>query len=308
MKKYVLVTTLSLLVVGCGLTPVQKQQVSQFASATESISVSSQEQFKNTRDKMVEIERRRLIMRNQTPPSDIDLDGGINVNGVATLVSTLDVLKSYGELLNKLASNDQSEALGKAATEFSSSFESLRQLDSKGYTLPEEKKDAFEGAVKIVGSWFVEEKKKKSLIKVVKAYSPEVSNLAELLVNDLVLKGSSLCLAKEDRNTSNIKTGVIDHYCTSAKALRKASIDVLKGTGYSFSEREFAYNSFVVSDSAIEEVGLLSKSGGKVIEKFKKANAELLKSVETEKFTSEKIKSYSGQVKELNTLIGVLTN
>lgn len=299
--------SLSVLVVGCGLTPVQKQQVALFATATESISVSTQEQFKNTRDKIVEIEKRRLIIRNQAPPSKFDLDGGISASGVVTQISTLGALKLYGELLNKLASNDQSEKLGKAAAEFSASFESAYQVSDQSYSLSEDKKEAFEGAIKIVGSWFVENNKKKSIEKIVKAYSPEVSKLANLLVNDLVLKGSSMCLNKEDRQDNNVKTGVIDHYCTSAKALRKASSDVLKNAGYSFDERGFAYDSYVLSMSAIEEVKLLSVSGRKSIEKFKNANAELLSSVKSNKFTSEQIKSYSKQVKELNTLIAVLT-
>lgn len=307
MKKILIVTLLPALVAGCGLTQMQKQQVTQFANATESISLSSQKQFKDSRNKIIEIERRRLIMRNQSPPRSLDLDGGISATGVATLIATLDVLKSYGELLNKLASNDQSEKIAKAATEFSTSFESAYQLSDKSYSLSDEKKEAFEGVIKLVGSWFVEGEKKKSLKKIVKAYTPEVSKLADLLVNDLVLKGRSMCLDKASRKDNEIKTGVIDHYCTSAKAMRRASSDVLKSSGRSFSEREFAYTSYVLANSAIEEVKLLSKSAGKAIDKFKRANSELLKSVKTEHFTAEKIKSYSNQVKELNTLTRVLT-
>lgn len=306
-KKWILLV-IPALITGCGLTSVQKQQVSQFASATQSISVSSQNNFKETRDKIIEIERRRLIIRNNKPPTNLDLDGGISATGVAELISVLDVLNAYGKLLNQLAYHDESENLGKAATAFSTSFESAVQLDQASYAISDEKKEAFEGVLELTGGWFIERQKKKSLTKIVKAYTQEVNDLADLLVNDLVLKGRSLCIDKASRQDNDIKTGVIDHYCTSAKSLRKASSDVLRVGGNSFTEREFAYDSYVLSIEAIEEVRVLSRSGFKAITQFKKANNELLTSVENDKFTSDQIKSYAKQVKELNTYIQLLSH
>ncbi|WP_143068446.1 hypothetical protein [Azotobacter beijerinckii] len=106
---------IALFLTGCGLTPIQKQQVAQFATATESVAKTTQDQFKTTRDKVIELERRRLIMRNEAPPKDFDLDGGLSESGIATQIATLKALQSYGDILNKLATNDQGEAIAKAA-------------------------------------------------------------------------------------------------------------------------------------------------------------------------------------------------
>ena len=104
LQKTTQLIVLAIALSGCGLTPIQKQQVAQFATATESISTTTQDQFKSTRDKVIELERRRLIMRKEAPPKSLDLDGGLSASGIATQIGTLKALQSYGDILNKSAS------------------------------------------------------------------------------------------------------------------------------------------------------------------------------------------------------------
>jgi hypothetical protein len=298
---------ISVAVSSCGLTPVQKQQVGQFATATESVSTTTQEQFISMRDKVIEMEKRRLIMRKEVPPKDFDLDGGLSSSGIATQIATLKALQSYGDILNKLVLNDQSDAISKAATDFMTQYETARQLNDASYSLEEEKKSAITGILNTANSWFIEHKKKSSLKSIVKTYSTSIESLAALLKNDLVLTGYSLCLIESDKKENQIKTGVIDIYCTSSDGLREISKDVLKNKKYSFSEREFAYNSFVMSEKAVQEVRGLSKNGEKLVNKLIKANNQLSKVIETEEYTAEDIREYANQVEELITLTKILT-
>ena len=306
LKKMVVIMAVATLFSGCGLTPIQKQQVTQFATATESVATSTQENFKSTRDKVIELERRRLIMRNIEPPSSFDIDGGLSAKGIATQIATLKALQSYGDILNKLALNDQAEAISKAATEFLTQYEVARKLNDELFVLDEDKKNAALGIFNIAGAWFVENEKKKHLINIVKSYSAEISNLADLLKNDLSLVGNSLCIDKSKWKDTDIKTGVIDIYCTSADGLKELSTDVLKNRNYSFEERKFAYESYVMSQAAIHEIVMLSAEGAKTVSKLQKANDKLLKVIESDNYTADDIKAFAQQVQELHTLTKVL--
>ncbi len=304
--KIVSILILSAAVSGCALTALQKQQVSQFATATESISQSTQEQFISMRDKVVEMEKARLIMRKEVPPKSFDLDGGLSSSGIATQISTLKALQSYGDVLNKLVLNDQSEAISKAATDFLTQYETAKQLNEPTYSLDQSKKDSIIGIINTANAWFIESEKKKSVKKIVKAYTSEINTLANLIRNDITLTGDSLCIEKVKRKINEIKTGVIDIYCTSADGLKEISKDVLRNKKYSFSEREFAYNSYVLSEKAIQEVRALSKKGNKLVDKLISANKQLTKVIESDSYATDDIKNYAQQVEDLLTLTKVL--
>ena len=298
---------IALLLSGCGLTPIQKQQVAQFATATESVAKTTQDQFKNTRDKVIELERRRLIMRNEAPPKSFDLDGGLSESGIATQIATLKALQSYGDILNKLATNDQGEAIAKAATNFMTQFEAAKQTQDASYKLDENKKSAVLGAIGIVSTWFIESEKKKHIKPIIEAYSKDVENLAELMKNDLTLVENSLCIEESKRKPAASKTGVIDIYCTSADAVSELASDVLKEKNHSYQEREFAYNSYVLAQQAKAEISTLSGQGNGLVSKLAKANDQLLKVIETDNYSTDDIKSFAKQVEELQTHIQVLT-
>ncbi|MNM95444.1 hypothetical protein D3C76_733870 [compost metagenome] len=302
---YLLICALSLS--ACGLTPTQKQQIAQFSIATESVATITQDQFKNTRDKVIELERRRLIMRNETPPQSFDIDGGLSETGIATQIATLKALQSYGDILNKLATNDQSEAIAKAATNFLTQFESAKQTQNAAYKIDDEQRNAVLGVIDIASSWYVEGEKKKHIKSIVEAYSKDVGNLADILKNDLTLVEDSLCIPEEKRKPAVSKAGVMDIYCTSADAVSELAGDVLKEENHSYQEREFAYNSYVLAKQAKAEISTLSSQGGGLTSKLSKANDHLLKVIESDDYTADDIKAFAKQVEELQTHIKVLS-
>lgn len=300
---FILVSSLS----GCGLTQIQKQQIAQFATATESVATTTQDQFRTTRDKVIELERRRLIMRNEAPPQSFDLDGGLSEQGIATQIATLKALQSYGDILNKLATNDQGKDIATAATNFMTQFEAAKQTQDATYKLDDGKKKATLGVIGIVSSWFIENEKKKHIKPIVEAYSKDIGNLTGLLKNDLTLVEDSLCIEESKRKPATTKTGVIDIYCTSADAVSELASDVLKEDNHSYPEREFAYNSYVLAQQAKAEISTLSSQGDKLVTKLSAANEQLLKVIEDDSFTADDIKAFAKQVEELQTHIKVLS-
>ncbi|MCL1038172.1 hypothetical protein L2750_13550 [Shewanella submarina] len=298
--------TLCLILSGCGLTPLQKQQVAQFATATESVATTTQDRFKAARDKVMELERRRLIMRNEEPPKSFDIDGGLSAEGIASQIATLKALQSYGDVLNKLASNDQGEAITKAATDFLTQFEAAKQVQDAMYKLDDNKKTAVLGVVGIVGTWFVESEKKKKIRPIIEAYSEDIGKLAALLKNDLTLVEDSLCIEESKRKSRISATGVMDIYCTSADAVGELASDLLKEPNHSYNEREFAYDSYILAQTAKVEISILSAQGDKLVEKLTKANDQLLGVIKEDKFTADEIKAFAKQVEELNNHIAVL--
>lgn len=292
---------------GCGLTQIQKQQIAQFATATESVAITTQDQFRTTRDKVIELERRRLIMRNEAPPQSFDLDGGLSEQGIAAQIATLKALQSYGDILNKLATNDQGDAIATAATNFMTQFEAAKQTQDATYKLDDGKKKATLGVIGVASSWFIESEKKKHIKPIVEAYSKDVGNLAGLLKNDLTLVEDSLCIEESKRKPATTKTGVIDIYCTSADAVSELASDVLKEENHSYPEREFAYNSYVLAQQAKAEINTLSSQGDKLVTKLSSANNQLLKVIEDDNYTADDIKAFAKQVEELQTHIKVLS-
>jgi hypothetical protein len=290
------------LISGCGLTVLQKQQVSQFSIATESVSTITQTQFISTREKVIDLERRRLIMRKNAPPRNFDLDGGLSLIGISTQISTLKALDSYAKLLNKLASDDQSEALTDAANRFMTQYETAKKSDESDYSLDNAKSNSLIGVLNITNSWLVEKEKKNSIKKVVKAYSKEIGVLANLIRNDVTLTGYSLCREDNEVIESDIKEGVIDIYCTSAHAVKQLSTDVLTSQNYTFSERQFAYDSYFKSEASMQEIKESSRKNDKMIDAFLKANNELYKIIDSNKYKVEDVELYAKQAEELVNL------
>lgn len=297
---------LFLMIYGCGLTPLQKQQVTQFAAATESVAKTTQDRFKTARDKVIELERRRLIMRNEEPPTWFDIDGGLSAEGIATQMATLKALQSYGDVLNKLASNDQGNAITKAATTFLIQFEAAKQNQDAAYELDDNKKASISGVVGLVGNWFVEIEKKKKIRSIVEAYSEDIGRLAALLRNDLTLVENSLCIEASHRRSKVSSAGVMDIYCTSADAVRELAADVLKEPNHFYDERAFAYDSYILAQTSKTEITMLSAQGGELIEKLMKANDQLLSVIKEDKFTADEIRAFSRQVEELDNHMKVI--
>lgn len=291
---------------GCGLTSLQKQEVTQFATATESISDISITQFKSTRDKIIELERRRLILRAGSPPKTPLLDAGLTAEGVAKQISALNALKAYGKVLEELASNDQGEAISASASNLATQFEAAKKAQDSNYSLDEKKKAAVVNSFQVAGSWFTEAKKKEYLKKIIDAYHDEVVVFATAMRNDLVLDENSLCIPENNRKPPTNNSGIIDIYCTSALALDQVASSVLLDTGHTKSDREFSYNSYFLAQQALAEITPISKQGEEVIKKLLTANSKLENIIENDKYTQNDVKAYYQQVNEIRTIINVM--
>lgn len=299
----------ALVLSSCGLTLLQKQQVTQFAIATEVISNITIEQFKTTYDKIVELKRRILIMDSEAPPKSLDLDGGLNISGLAERIARVKAIGEYGTLLNALSSNSQTEVITEAMSGLLIQLEVVGKKQNPNFTLSDDKKSSLAGIIAIAASWSIEKEKKKQIKIIINTYAPIITKIAVLLKNDLILKESSKCIEKKNRlATRIIKTGVIDHYCTGLTEALTTSKFKLQNKGLRFQERSFAYDSYVLGLSALKEIRLMSEQGKKTIESLIKANNSLVSVVNEDKLKQQDIKVFAQQITELKNLIHILAS
>lgn len=297
---------LVLLIAGCGLTPTQKQQVKQFATTAETVALNTQNGFKNTRDRVIELETMGLAL-NHRPVSHVDVDGGLSIDGITIQINALAALQAYAKVLNQLVSFDSMADVAGAATEFATQYDAATKAINVNYSLSDAQKQSIAGLITMTGSLFVEYKKKKHIKAFIALYGPDIEKLAVLLKHDLTLKGDSLCLS-EVLDEAKGKTGVIDHYCTSAKKLRRLAIGILNTETLNYADRERVIAALIESEKAIIEVRELSQRGEAAIAGLIVANGHLSKVIDDSRYTTNDIKVFAKQVGQLKTMLKVLSN
>lgn len=292
---------------GCGLSPQQKQHIESFAMSTEAVSTIARDQFTETRSNIIELRKRTVVLSGNNPPKELDLDGGLNVEGIAARLAAVKALYAYGQTLEKLSSNDKSDDLGASANEFVTQLEASIQAKDTDYALTDDQKGALASIIAVPGKLYLEHNKKKSIKQLVLAYKDEVETLADLLVDDMVLSQGSLCL--NGKSSVSKRSGVIDIYCTEAKNLYRKSSLYLKRkskTDLEFYEREYAYTSLQLAQSSLDQIATYSKKSGAVLKSLSEANAKIVAVIEDDEFDVKELKAFSKDVKEFVNAIEAL--
>jgi len=292
-KKLVLIAAGLLLAVsisGCGLTSKQIVKTQSFGTATENIGKLGEEEFVNIRNGIIEMNKELIAIDNTKTASDLNFDRPTTPEATAARIAATKALKSYGELLVKLATEDRTENLQKVANSLVNNTAVALKKD-----LSDEKKGAINKIIVGLGSFWVEKKKADAAKEIIPAYEKPVNDLADLLVEDFSLEDGSL--------------GYIKAYDTTARRLKNASMRLVNaGSQYSVLERDRAVHALVLSEISISRASEISKKASKVIGSLKKANTELVKLINEESYSTDDIKIYAKQIQELANMFQVLAN
>jgi hypothetical protein len=281
---------ITLALTGCGLTPKQIVNTQSFASATESIGKLGEEEFVNIRNGIIEMNKELVAIDNTKTASDLKFDRPATPEATATRVAATKALKLYGELLAQLVTEDRTEGLQKAAN-------SLIENTSiaLGKDLSEENRGAINKIIVGFGSFWIEKKKADAAKEIIPAFEQPVNDLADLLYGDFSIDDGSL--------------GYIKAYETTAKRLKNASMRLVNaGAKYTVLERDRAVEALVLSESSLSRANEISKKATKAIGSLKTANAELVKVIKEESYSTDDIKVYAEQIQELVNMYQVLTN
>ena len=275
---------------GCGLTSKQIVKTQSFGTATANIGKLGEEEFVNIRNGIIEMNKELVAIDNTKTASDLQFDRPTSPEATATRIAATKALKSYGELLVKLATEDRTENLQKVADSLINNTTVALKKD-----LSDEQKGAINEIIVGLGSFWVEKKEADAAKKIIPAYEKPVNELADLLAEDFSLDDGSL--------------GYIKAYDTTAKRLKNASMRLVNlGGQYSVLERDRAVQALVLSESSISRATEISKSAGKSIDSLKKANAELVKVIKEENYSTDDIKAYAKQIQELVNMFQVFAN
>lgn len=274
---------------GCGLTSKQIVKTQSFGTATENIGKLGEEEFVNIRNGIIEMNQELVVIDNTKTAGDLRFDRPASPEATATRIAATKALKSYGELLVELVTEDRTENLQKVANSLIDNITAALKKD-----LSDEKKGAINGIIAGLGSFWVEKKKADAAKEIIPAYEQPVNELADLLAEDFSLDDGAL--------------GYLKAYDTTARRLKNASMRLVnEGAQHSFTERERAVQALVLSESAMSRAEEISKKAGKAIRSLKKANAELVKVIKEESYSTDDIKAYAKQIQELVNMYQVLT-
>ena len=138
-----------ILISGCGLTGGQKAQVQTFSKATSAAIDATSGKIIDVRSSIIDIRKERIILGDLSTNQPIDLDAALDPDKIAIIVAAMRLLKDYANALDALATNDQSEAIRKAVSNFSTSVESAAKTFSSGgssLSLSKEQKEVAAGS------------------------------------------------------------------------------------------------------------------------------------------------------------------
>lgn len=273
---------------GCAMTSLQKEQVARFGKATEEMGAFAEKELPEVRRQIVEMNTAALILAEDDSNPKIDLDKPTSPESAAKRLAAAKALKSYGSLLNELATADRTESIKKKAQNLVDTFDSA--LDQG---LSDKQKEAATGLITSLGRMWVEKKKRDAVTAIVNSYAEPVEKLAALLSSDFTAAGE----------------GYLGGYTAVAGQLKNRAIGVLTGGKHpALADRELAVKALVTAESANKRAKEVEAAALKAIENLKKANKTLVDVMKQGAYTTEDIKTYAKSIQELVNLAEVLAD
>lgn len=229
-----------------------------------------------------------VAIDNRKKASDFKFDRPASVEATVTRVSASKALRSYGDLLAKLVSEDRGDSLKKAASSLIENTSLALDED-----ISDESRTSLTNLIVGLGSFWVEKKKADAARKIIPAFEHPVNQLADLLANDFSLTAGAL--------------GYLKAYESTARRLKNASMRLVNaGNQYTVLERDRAVQALVLSGKALSRATEIDKRATRAIDGLKTANAELVKIINDESYITDDIESYAKQIQELVNVFQVL--
>lgn len=182
------------LVSGCaftvGLSQSQKSAVSNFGAATSAVSTTVSQELTAMRNQTIKMRIDELSAIQQVPeqwPDYQHLDRDFEPQTLQQRVAAAQVLVTYGNLLDKLATSSDSSDLNKAVSNFQVSVGDLAKKDISSDQL-----NAIGEAVRVVAGIYIERERLKALKTIVDNTHAEIDVVCGLLVSDFDPDGEHL--------------------------------------------------------------------------------------------------------------------
>ena len=273
---------------GCSMTSLQKEQLARFGKATEVMGEFAEKELLQIRRGIIEMNTAMLILDAESKVAGIDLDSPTSAESAAKRLAAVKALRCYGSILNELATADRTASIKEKAQELVDSFDSALEQG-----LSKEQKEAATGIITSLGSMWVEKKKRDSVEAIVLSYQGSVETLADLLAVDFAPLG----------------TGYVGAYTAVAGKLKNRAVGVLSSGQHSASaDRECAVSAFVMATGATNRAAKLGAAAESAIASLKKANKELAEVMTQDTYAAQELKAYAKHIRDLISMAEVLAD
>ncbi len=273
---------LMFVVSGCGLTAAQKASVQNFGLASSTASKIAADELVAMRNDTIAMNTHRIELIGLSPkyPGLDKLQGEFKPDDVLTILKAINAIKAYGAALDALVKDTQRDELSKAATNLTSSIDSL---PNSYVTVTKDQQDAIQKLVVEIGSMAVDEKKKTVVKEIVTKYKDQIAKLAGLLSNEF------------DETPGN--TLAASFLVTSSRSI-VISVDALNKCRDVIC-REKAVGNYNEAKAGQEKGKVVSTNVSKAFADLKKANVELLEKIKKDEYEEKDIKEFAATVKIL---------
>jgi hypothetical protein len=279
---------------GCGLTKTQKHEIEVFGKAASTLGASSEEQFLDGRENVIQMKRLRLAIEKKVLPQEqpdgsaatrefyaskiLDLDSGLDKDNIDIRVAAVDLLQQYGNLLAAFSGETQEKELNDASDKFTRSLEKFPDNPLTG--------DEIKGIgelVRVAGGMLVEHEKKETLKKIVPKVSPLINKICNSLENDF----------------NPDKKGVAGNIHQVQDRLASEAIDGLKRPRESLSDSLVLIDGLALAEKNKEQLDSVTKQILKTTYSLRKANEQLLNVITHNKIGLKDIKEFGEDAADL---------
>lgn len=305
----------AVLIAGCGLSPIQKDQVASFSAATASVGGATAAQFAQLRQDAVEMNAERLMLDESQAPFQFKFDEPLGAAQITQRVLAVNALQSYGDTLNKLATSDQSADIKQSSTDLVSNFNAASAAN-----LTSAQETAATDIIASLGGFFVEYQKKKAVEQIVSSYACPVDQLAALLERDFLNFGAGGGDPTRDHASQSPiagcpfhsprgdpAVGVLYGYEAAAGRLKDIAGGVL-ARKEPFEKRKEATQAMLLAMRNLDKGKAVGRDATAALQAMRKANAALVGALKGNQLKVQDIKAYGDAAKQLLASLRILAH
>lgn len=277
--------------IGCAtLTENQRKNAADFSKATTALAEVTLNEFVQMRDGTILMNTYRLAaVGEEEGQAGLDnLDEAFDVEDVKIRIQAVEVLKTYGELLQALVDETQEKGLRNASDKFVASIHGLPSGDKK---MSDKQADALGEVVYQIGRFVVEAKKAKAVREVVTNTKGQIDHLCDLLSNEFKEEGVRLLMQYK-------KSGDVAIAAIQDSFLNTKPDDVIT--------RLRLVEMYKQTQANRDRVAPVAKNVSIAIGNMKKANDALYKSMENLELTPDDFKNLKGYRDSVKMIIDAI--
>ena len=282
--KHILCICCCLMITACATTAPQRDATAIFGLATDRIGRMGEDEFATIRRGIITMNKFQALLETATTSPELTYDAPATPLATAERISACKTLRMYGDLLMRLASDDRTQFVHRAAIVFMDSAG-----ESLGKPLDDRQQAAIDYVIEGVARIWTENRKTESIRNVVLAFEGTVKTLADRILLDFTLNDSG--------------AGYLNAYDQAARRLQALADSKLDRKDYQdMDERKRILDACYMARKAGLRVTAIGQRMHSAVATLKLANAEIVSGVRDGDCDPLLIKKYGRIIQQLANL------